>query len=104
MTSGEIVILKTTGEKVHLIAETDRRTWKVRRPSIAKDGAIEHLTEEFFETELESIEDFADRTIAEMKLKAHKQKELFIVEQKIEAELQEDDLLAAPAPAKPQAN
>ena len=79
----------------------DRRAF---REWVDRNNLNSVITEEFFETELESIEDFADRTIAEMKLKAHKQKELFIVEQKIEAELQEDDLLAAPAPAKPQAN
>lgn len=80
MQAREIVCIRTTGEKVYLIAETDRNTWKVRRPVISEHGEIRHETEEFFSSELATVVEYAQSMVQEMILKAKCQKELMKTE------------------------
>lgn len=87
MKAGDILVVRTTGEKVYLIAETDRGTWKVRRPNTKTDGAIEHTVDEFFEGELSTIEDFADAQVQEMVIRHTSQKKLRALYEKDEVEV-----------------
>jgi hypothetical protein len=75
MQLGDLLTIKTTGELVYVLSETDRKTFKVRRPVMSRDG-ITHFTDEFFADELETIEEHLRRELADMKLKARLQKEL----------------------------
>lgn len=90
MTKGQVLCIKTTGEKVYLIAETDRRTWQVRRPIINDNGGIIHEIEEFFENEMETIEDFAKRLVGEMITKARAQKALLKAELAVTEEFEKE--------------
>jgi len=90
----DIICIKTTGEKVFLLAETERKTWKVRRPVIAENGSIGHEVEEFFEAELESVEDFTKRLVSEMILKANSQRKLLSVERAIVEEVENEAAIA----------
>lgn len=101
MNPHDIVCIKVTGEKVFLIAETDRRTWMVRRPQIADNGGIFHNTEEFFEVELEPVASYAARMVAEMKLKARSQKELYKDELAMTQEIEEEVAMATPKKTEP---
>lgn len=77
---GELLAIKTTGELVYIISETDRKTYKVRRPSMTRDGIV-HSTDEFFADELETIEAHLRRELSDMKLKAKLQKEVLAEEE-----------------------
>jgi hypothetical protein len=91
MEKGDIVTLKTTGEKVVLLAHKPG-CWDVRRPNVNKDGGVNHELETFMEIELESIDAFTDRSIKEMKMRARKQKELLKEEQAVVEELEAENL------------
>ena len=78
MQAGEIVSIKTTGEKVFLRRYyEDSAAWDVRRPTIDDEGKIFHTTEVFYENELETIEENLNRQIDEMLLKTRLQQRLY---------------------------
>jgi hypothetical protein len=87
--AGEICVIKTTGEKVFVLAVTEVNTARVRRPLLFETGAISHAEEIYTVDELESTEDHATRQVAEFGLKARAQKQL----RKLEEELTCDDAL-----------
>lgn len=72
MNSGDVLVLKTTGEKVIVlprIAAQPDDLETVRRATITEDNGIFHAKETFFNFELETLEEHADRQIEEQKLK-----------------------------------
>ena len=70
---GQIVGVKTSGERVYVIKEALGRdvmkAYLVRRPTMGRDG-MAHVTETFYEDELESVEQNLTRELDEMVLKA----------------------------------
>lgn len=85
MNIGDIVCLKVTGEKVYVLDLT-ADTASVRRPTISETGSIYHIVESFNADELESMEDFAQRQIKEVFIKAQAQRDL----EKLDRELDDD--------------
>lgn len=98
MNKQDIVCIKTSGEKVYLIALTDRNTWQVRRPNVTEAGAIEHSVDEFFAGELEPVEAYYTRLVDEMIMKAKVQKKLLKAELSITEELEAEAERAAQVP------
>lgn len=86
MQAGSIVVLRTTGEKVFLIAENENGTVEVRRANVNSNGAITHEVNSFFNEELATLEDFANEQVNEMLLKAKVQKRLLDLEAKLDQE------------------
>lgn len=67
---GEIVCVKTTGERVIVLdlPGDDADFYDVRRPVIFNSGEIKHEETSFLEFELETLEDHIERQIAEQRL------------------------------------
>jgi hypothetical protein len=99
MIIGDIVCVKTTGERVCVLNQT-RDIVQVRRPVGGPDGSVSHEVSEFNEFELETLKDHAARQVSEMILKANAQKELIQAETQIETELQAENVIAMPAKKK----
>lgn len=71
MNIGDLVYLKTTGEKVVVLGTTETGL-SVRRPVVGTDG-VRHLTETFQAAELETFDEQATREFAEMaRIQEHK--------------------------------
>lgn len=92
MTVGEILCIKTTGEKVYVLdlftrtfMDTPRNMVTVRRPNVADGGGIIHETLDLFADELEPVDAHAERQIQEMVLKQNASKRF---EQLMEQEAQ----------------
>lgn len=92
---GDVLCLRTTGERVCVIdTDTSDEKTEVRRAVIGEGGAISHSPEWFFDFELESVEDHANRQVSEMILKSKAQVKLMKVETKLQKELEEDAVLS----------
>lgn len=107
---GEILALKTTGEKVFIL-DVNEKAVTVRRAHTGESGVYAHKTETFTVGEVETPKQHMQRQIAEMIEKGECQKELMIAEKKLneqlEKELAEDDkVIEFPAAKKvePQVN
>lgn len=98
MKEADIVVIRTTGEKVYLLGETDRGTWKVRRANVSDSGTIEHVVDEFFAGELATLEQFADQQVSEMIIKATAQKRLYKAETQIARDAETEVMEAPPKP------
>src|SRR5208283_2670140 len=73
---GTIVGVKTSGERVFVIRQLDENLWRgpvplylVRRPLVGKEG-LRHENTQFYEDELETVEENLTRELDEMVLKA----------------------------------
>jgi hypothetical protein len=91
---GEVAVVRTTGEKVYVIAENDRHTFTVRRPCISETGGIIHLTEEFFAGEIATFEDYAAEKVREMTIQTKSQKKLLKAEMEVTEEIEQEVLEA----------
>ena len=91
---GEVAVVRTTGEKVYVIAENDRHVFTVRRPCIGENGGITHLTEEFFAGEISTFEDYATAKVHEMILQTKSQKSLLKAEMQVTEEIEQEAIEA----------
>ena len=91
---GEVAVVRTTGEKVYVIAENDRHVFTVRRPCIGESGGIMHLTEEFFAGEISTFEDYATEKVREMILQTKSQKSLLKAEMQVTEEIEQEAIEA----------
>jgi hypothetical protein len=89
---GEVAVVRTTGEKVYVIAENERHMFVVRRPCISENGSISHVTEEFFTGELSTLASYADEKVREMVLQTRAQKSLLKAELQLTEELEQEQL------------
>jgi len=74
---GQIVVLRTTGEKVCILELKAGPTYIVRRPSVSKDGFINHEGNQLYEFELATIEEFGNAQVDEILLKEKIEKRLY---------------------------
>ena len=96
---GDIVCVKTTGERV-FVRSLDTSTATVRRAIVGEFGIAGYEEVKFDANEVETIKDHASRQVSEMILKAEAQKDLIKAESKIQAELEADVELTTPAPKR----
>lgn len=68
MNVGDILCLKTTGEKVQVIG-LNATSVNIRRASMTEQDGLKHNNESFYEFELETLDAHAQRQIDEQKLK-----------------------------------
>lgn len=74
--SGDVVVLKTTGEMAIVLGPAPQAGWfSIRRPVMTRDGII-HEKDVMHELELESSEDHLNREANEMILKVRIQEEM----------------------------
>jgi len=72
---GNLVVIRTTGEKVMVLEGFISEVlegyvrYVVRRPSVSKEGFINHEGDEFYEFELATIEEFGNAQVDEILLK-----------------------------------
>ena len=86
---GEVLCLKTSGEKVFILAvEEDKIT--VRRPFVGESGVYKHAIENFTLGELETISEHMYRQVDEMLQKGDAQKILMKAERKLNEDLERE--------------
>lgn len=80
---GEVYVLKTTGEKVFLLSYTgNQNEVNCRRPSVGlNEQTITHLSESFDASELETVQEHANRQITEGLVRLAAQKQMALAEQ-----------------------
>ena len=72
MDAGDLLVLKATGEKVIVLPAQQGQASSVvsvRRANVTEVGSLTHFIELFFEFELETLEQHAERQIEEQKIK-----------------------------------
>lgn len=76
MKFGDIFCLKTTGELVFVLGvEEEAGTVTIRRPTMTREGIV-HVSQTFFQAELETAEQHLRNEAKEMVLKADIQEEI----------------------------
>jgi hypothetical protein len=92
MQAGEIYVVKTSGEKVIILGKNEDQPaligdwFNVRRPVATDKDGLRHETNKFLEFELETLQEHADRQVAEAGVKAKAQMALIRLERTLEAE------------------
>ena len=95
---GDIVCVKTTGERVCVLGNTDNMGHiQVRRATPVNDGGMVYVDTEFNDFEVETIPDHAKRQVSECIIKAEAQKELIKAETKFQQELEAEEMASTPA-------